>query len=476
MSLSDASRLSERYQLKSLLGANGGKQTWLAEDLVTHTEVTVKALYFGHGLEWQDLKLFEREVQTLKNLAHPRIPRYQNSFWLEQPEGHYFCLTQDYIPGVSLAEKVRSGWRLEGMKIESVVTNILEMLVYLHSQNPPVIHRDIKPNNLIWGEDEQVYLVDFGAVQAEMSAGRTTTVVGTYGYMPPEQFGGRTVPASDLYSLGTTLLFLLTGTNPADLPQEDLKIQFHDHVRVEQSLKQWLERMVEPSLEERFQNADEALTFLKKRNSLSTSETNSSHPSDRLNTLVKLERTPEELNIEIPGRAFNRNDILARSDKQGSFSFGLVIAMGLNAALAVGVQRSLPSSIAFVATLIILTVSSPTVPLLFLLAPLWPILVRTRILLTRDTYEIIWDIKGLFPYRVKGLLKDLSVVNFKWFKFIDKQGKEILIQGDEDEQKVYLLKSRTKQYSFGLGLNSFEQEWLVSEIEGWLEQAKDHHS
>jgi serine/threonine protein kinase len=472
--LSNVSTLLERYQLKSLLGANGGKQTWLSEDLTTHAKVTVKALYFGHGLEWQDLKLFEREVQTLKNLAHPRIPSYQNSFWLAQPEGNYFCLTQDYIPGISLAEKVRSGWRLEDMEVEQVIISILEVLVYLHNQNPPVIHRDIKPNNLIWGEDNQVYLVDFGAVQAEISAGRTTTVVGTYGYMPPEQFGGRTVPASDLYGLGTTLLFLLTGTNPADLPQEDLKIQFHDRVRIEQPLKKWLEHMVEPSLEDRFQDADEALACLKTRNSLSTSETIDSPSSERLDTLFQLERTPEQLNIEIPGRAFDRSDLLSRSDKVISFGFGMILSLLLSTALATEVRLSVPDPIAFIISLIIFTVLSPTVTILFLLAPLWPILARTRIHLTRDTYEIIWDIKGLSLYRVKGVIQDLTLVevkhNFKWYKFIDLQGKEISMQGEEESgQKIYL-KSKTKQHSLGLGLNLDEQECLVREIEGWLEE------
>jgi serine/threonine protein kinase len=472
--LRDATWLFERYQLKNCLGANGAKQTWLAEDGKTHTKVTIKALYFGQGMEWQDLKLFEREVQTLKSLAHPRIPYYQDSFWLEQPEGNYFCLVQNYILGASLAEKINAGWRLEAAEVERVATSILEILVYLHKQNPPVIHRDIKPNNLIWGEDNQVYLVDFGAVQAEISAGRTTTVVGTYGYMPPEQFGGRTVPASDLYGLGTTLLFLLTGTNPADLPQEDLKIQFHDRVRIEQPLKKWLEHMVEPSLEDRFQDADEALACLKTRNSLSTSETIDSPSSERLDTLFQLERTPEQLNIEIPGRAFDRSDLLSRSDKVISFGFGMILSLLLSTALATEVRLSVPDPIAFIISLIIFTVLSPTVTILFLLAPLWPILARTRIHLTRDTYEIIWDIKGLSLYRVKGVIQDLTRVevkhNFKWYKFIDLQGKEISMQGEEESgQKIYL-KSKTKQHSLGLGLNLDEQECLVREIEGWLEE------
>ena len=85
----------------------------------------------------------------------------------------------------------------------------------------------------------QVYLVDFGSVQTVLAAeGGTRTVVGTYGYMPPEQFGGRTVPASDLYSLGATLIYLVTGTHPADLPQKDFRIQFEHLTKLSPSFTQ----------------------------------------------------------------------------------------------------------------------------------------------------------------------------------------------------------------------------------------------
>ncbi len=107
---------------------------------------------------------------------------------------------------------------------------------YLHQLNPPVLHRDIKPSNLILGEDEQVYLVDFGAVQdSAVKEGGTFTVVGTYGYTAIEQFGGRAVTASDLYALGATLIHLLTGIAPADLPQKDLRIHFSDKVSISAS-------------------------------------------------------------------------------------------------------------------------------------------------------------------------------------------------------------------------------------------------
>jgi serine/threonine protein kinase len=352
---------------------------------------------------------------------------------------------QAYIPGVSLAQKVRSGWRLEEEEAIRVATSILEILVYLHSQSPSVVHRDIKPNNLIWGEDDQIHLVDFGAVQAEVTPGRTMTVVGTYGYMPPEQFGGRTVPASDLYGLGTTLLFLLTGTNPGDLPQKDLKIWFQDKIQTGKLLKQWLEFMIEPSLGRRFQSAEAALSFLKRESNPSPVETvRVDHNGETLGTTVRLERNSEQLNIEIHGRSFNNND------------FQLSLCMPVWLALILAVILVSPNSpqaqVAYVSLIALLSYIG--------IIYIWPILVRTRICLTRSTYEIIWDIKGLFPHRVKGLTKDLAGV------------KRVLSKFKSGEQEVCALCSHTKQHFFAEGLNPVAQRWLVDQIESWLKQSE----
>jgi serine/threonine protein kinase len=98
------------------------------------------------------------------------------------------------------------------------------------------------------GKNGQIYLVDFGAVQDRATAeGVTFTVVGTSGYAPPEQLWGRTVAASDLYALGATLIHLLTGIAPADLPQDNLRIQFADRVNLDSCFADWLEQLTEPA-------------------------------------------------------------------------------------------------------------------------------------------------------------------------------------------------------------------------------------
>jgi len=218
--------LKERYQLQEKLGRTAaGRQTWLATDLQSNEQVTVKLLAFSPEMQWEELKLFEREAQVLQALNHPRIPRYRDYFSLDQEAGlqlPWFGLVQDYIPGYSLQELLDKNKRFSEKQVRAMATQVLDILIYLHELSPPVLHRDIKPSNLILGEDKQVYLVDFGAVQAQAAVtGVTFTVVGTSGYAPLEQFWGRAVAASDLYALGATLIHLLTGTAPADLPQKE---------------------------------------------------------------------------------------------------------------------------------------------------------------------------------------------------------------------------------------------------------------
>ncbi|HAG85045.1 MAG TPA: serine/threonine protein kinase [Cyanobacteria bacterium UBA12227] len=256
--------LHDRYQLKEKLGQNAGRQTWLAEDLHSNpTEsVIVKLLAFGGEVQWDDLKLFEREVQILKQLDHPRIPKYRDYFSIDE-RTLWFGLVYEYIPGVSLREVLNQGKRFSEKQVRQIAANILKILIYLHELNPPILHRDIKPSNLILAEDKKVYLVDFGAVQDRAAReGATFTVVGTYGYAPMEQFGGRAVPSSDVYALGATLIHLLTGTAPADLPQKNLRISFKDKVSISPSLVRWIEKLTEPDVEQRFNTAYQALSAL----------------------------------------------------------------------------------------------------------------------------------------------------------------------------------------------------------------------
>ncbi|MBD1913468.1 MULTISPECIES: serine/threonine-protein kinase [unclassified Leptolyngbya] len=256
--------LQNRYQLDRSLGKAVGRQTWLAQDISLQPPepVVVKLLSLGDGMQWEDLKLFERETLVLKQLNHPQIPKYRDSFTIED-RLFWFGLVQDYLPGESLKQLLQQGKHFSENQVRQIATSLLKLLIYLHELSPPVLHRDIKPSNVILGEDKRVYLVDFGAVQNRAAAeGATLTVVGTYGYAPIEQFGGRAVPASDLYGLGATLIHLVTGVSPAELPQKDLRIQFGDRTSLNPTFEQWISRLAEPDVDNRFPSAREALAAM----------------------------------------------------------------------------------------------------------------------------------------------------------------------------------------------------------------------
>jgi serine/threonine protein kinase len=269
--------LQGRYQLQKQLGNNAGRQTWLAVDLATQAreQVIVKLLPFSPQLHWDDLKLFEREAQVLKHLNHPSIPKYRDYFSTEasnSDELPWFGLVQDYIQGDCLQQLLNKGKRFTEAGVKEIAIQLLEILIYLHQLSPAVLHRDIKPSNIIWGKNRQVYLVDFGAVQEKAKAeGATFTVVGTGGYAPPEQLWGRAVPASDLYALGATLIHLLTGTAPVDLPQRQMRLQFREQVSLTPSFAHWLETLTHPDPELRFSNARAALEALQASGSPSSS-------------------------------------------------------------------------------------------------------------------------------------------------------------------------------------------------------------
>ena len=301
-----------RYQLIQQLGENQGRQTWLASDLSHQNQVVVKLLAFSPQMEWEQLKLFEREAAVLQRLNHPRIPKYRDYFFLEKEEGDGLCwfgLVQDFIPGISLQQLITQGKKFTESQIKDIATQVLEILIYLHKLAPPIWHRDIKPSNLLLGEDNQIYLLDFGAVQNQGAAeGVTFTVVGTTGYAPLEQFWGKTVPASDLYALGATIIHLLTGISPADLPQEKLRIKFADRVSVNRAFVKWVEGMTEPDPHQRYQTALSALEDLKAGHFLKDDFRIISSP---FSEKVKLAKSHQELKIVLPINGQYRDFVLS---------------------------------------------------------------------------------------------------------------------------------------------------------------------
>ena len=258
-----------QYQVQALLGRQSGRRTFLAIASDTQQPVVVKLLLFGPDFTWEDLKLFEREAETLKSLSHPAIPKYLDSFEVETPIGKGFVLVQTYIEARSLREWAIAGRRFSEAELKEIAQSLLEILQYLHSRSPAVVHRDIKPSNVLLSESSpkklrqhtahsvgKVYLIDFGSVQTVAHDG-TITVVGTYGYMPPEQFGGRAVPASDLYSLAMTIVYLMLGKHPSDLVRQRDRLNLAG-TNFSTHFIEWIQRLTATDLSRRIASVEDA--------------------------------------------------------------------------------------------------------------------------------------------------------------------------------------------------------------------------
>lgn len=156
--------------------------------------------------------LFQREADLLSTVDHPQIVRVRDRFH----EGGRDYLLLDYIHGSNLRQYVSANGPLSATKVAALALQMVSMLEYLHGLDPPIVHRDFTPDNLILSDDKTLALVDFGAANQFLGA-ITGTLIGKQSYMPPEQIRGKAVPASDLYALGGTLYFLITGEDPAVL-------------------------------------------------------------------------------------------------------------------------------------------------------------------------------------------------------------------------------------------------------------------
>ncbi|MBD1826113.1 serine/threonine protein kinase [Microcoleus vaginatus GB1-A2] len=251
------------YQITRELGHNraGGRVTYLATEINTKRSVAVKQFQFAQtGASWAQYQACEQEIQILRELDYPSIPRYLDSF----PTASGFCMVQEYKNAPSLANCNR--WKPE--QIKQIAISVLEILKYLQNRVPPVIHRDLKPENILVNDRMNVSLVDFGFARiggGEVAA--SSVVKGTLGFMPPEQmFNRQLTVASDLYSLGATLICLLIGINSTEvgsLMDDTGRINFkHRLPQLTPEFLDWLQKMVEPNFKHRYPSADAALNAL----------------------------------------------------------------------------------------------------------------------------------------------------------------------------------------------------------------------
>ena len=267
-----ASPVGAAYQIRELLGAGSSSHTYTAVptdsagdapgDAAQRPPVALKAMSLRGQGRWKAVELFEREARLLKGLQHPGIPALVDCFEIDTATDRTYILVQQLAPGSTLQSLVEAGtWRPDEAEIEAIALRLLDVVAYLHARRPAVIHRDIKPSNIVYEPSTgALSLVDFGAVRDSLNDG--STVVGTLGYMPLEQFTGKTSTASDLYSVGATLLFLLTGRPPSDLPQTGLRVEWESAVTAGPRMRSLLSSLLETEPDRRI-SAPQAIAVLR---------------------------------------------------------------------------------------------------------------------------------------------------------------------------------------------------------------------
>lgn len=214
----------ERYQIMQPLGSGAQASTFRAIDRQSEREVAVKAFRLKGAASWRAFDRFERECAVLARLSHPGIPSFLDHFAHEE-SGDYF-LVMELIEGQSLRQYMESGAKLEPGLALHLLRQGLSILGYLHAQEPPILHRDINPSNLMLDSAGALKLVDFGAAlpTAQNQGQSTVTMMGTPGYIAPEQSIGQAQPRSDLYALGVSIVAAMTATSGERLPRKGLEV------------------------------------------------------------------------------------------------------------------------------------------------------------------------------------------------------------------------------------------------------------
>ncbi len=256
----DPQLIADRFEVVRPLGRGAFAHTLLARDVALGRLVALKVLHPRTAADAKAYELFEREAAVLKELRHPGIPVIHLAFKAEWEGAAAAFLAMEYIEGASLADSIADGRHLDAADVLALFVELLGVLEYLHSRVPPVLHRDIKPANLIVRPGGSPALVDFGAVR---NVFRTpddsgSTVVGTYGYMPYEQYMGQAGPTSDLYALAATFLHLVTGRPPPEFMSDAGRIEVPAALSCGEPLRGVLARMLRPDPSERFPSAGAA--------------------------------------------------------------------------------------------------------------------------------------------------------------------------------------------------------------------------
>lgn len=345
--------LNNRYQVLQTLGGGGFGNTFLAEDtyMPSKRRCVIKQLKpVMHDPKTYDVvkERFQREAAVLEELGegHSQIPDLFAYF----SEAGQFYLVQEWIEGDTLTKKLERGGVLSENEVKTILVSLLPVLDYVHSRR--MVHRDIKPDNIIIRKrDGLPVLIDFGAVKEAMNTvvhnpanSAESMVIGTPGFMSSEQAAGRPTYASDLYSLGLTAVFLLTGKLPQELQADagTSELLWHQYApNLHSNLAGVIDRAIRFTPRDRFSTAREMLDALHSDNAASEMATVAVAPGG----LPQAPHSPPPTANLTPQQTVPGGipPVIQQNTGQKRVIFGAVIAGALLAgaiAFAVGLTRS----------------------------------------------------------------------------------------------------------------------------------------
>ena len=345
-----------------------GETRFTLTQLYSHESVTVDLHLFDptDDVEHNRLQQYAKQLQALSDAA---IPDYVDAFELETPLGPGFAIVQAATRAKSIQEWIADGYCFDEYELMLIALRVLTTLKYLHGESAGeqkgagcVLHRAIKPTNILlenrriadpFADYEptrdrrakekkdrgfgRLYLVNLGRAAAENNSG-TVVSTGTYGYTAPEQFYGRAQPASDLYSLGATLIYMASGKSPVTWMQSNLEIN-PDDVALSRSFIEWISRLTHADLAQRTTSASSALQELELiqlvGKPIAKGDYNLAIPRRQLSLTpkttyldFKVDSTPEELKIR-----FNYDRVSGDKPKRQPIPVGTISPEELKTAL-----------------------------------------------------------------------------------------------------------------------------------------------
>lgn len=264
--LKEGTVLDEKYEILRRIGEGGMSTVYLARNNRMNMQLAVKEIKNDGSKSTEILlKGLEREANILKDVDHPVIPRIIDIV----KHGSTICVVMDFVEGENLADKLKEVGSFSQDQVIEWGLELASALDYLHSMNPPIIYRDMKPSNVMLKPDGGVKLIDFGTAKTyDIENNADTTALGTRGYAAPEQFGDaqgrgiyKTDARTDIYNLGATLYHIVTGKNPQEPPYEMVPIR-QVNPMLSTGLEQIILKCTKANPNERYQSCSELIYAL----------------------------------------------------------------------------------------------------------------------------------------------------------------------------------------------------------------------